>query len=605
LYGLVPWFQKATANAIRLRPPTTESNPMKGNTAESWLLLATSSTIVLAPFATTTLSYRTALVVQASLIAGALLAVVCAGWAVGKRISVPTLESLPPRYLGWLVLWLAAAALGTLVGLMRGNQTQGVLAQAFSLGVMPFAAGIALPYEGPRGRQAVALGILSGCAIGGGIQIIAWLLGAYRGEPSLRLYLPNGISIVGVVPIALAFLFWAHRWSPKLPAAAYRTTGSIVAIIAVLSGLRSLWLLMIVAGGIVVVVTLARPGTATAWGKKTVLVVLASAFLLGAVGVLWRNIPGPNLVAGCLGTASEGHDAYAQWTAGEIHRVVSVCHDQPVAGPGLYRLKARAVVQGNGTFRFALRWQGPSAEHLRWSVVDTTVTEGDSRVGANLKAPEGAVAVSLQAVALSETISSWRIEELSLRRIGGRLAVAASRQTGYLTRRVRSIDGAVANLVGIDATRGDRSSLARYHEARAVIQEMRSSSRLELAFGHGLGAVLSLSEGYGRDPVTGAPTITRDTNYLHNFYLFLIFKLGVIGSIAVLGSVALLGLHLAFLVGASSGELKSFAGVMLVVWLMYLTWAAVAPEIIDFRIAPLLGLCSGVVCRTASEHCEG
>jgi hypothetical protein len=104
--------------------------------------------------------------------------------------------------------------------------------------------------------------------------------------------------------------------------------------------------------------------------------------------------------------------------------------------------------------------------------------------------------------------------------------------------------------------------------------------------------------------MTGEPIISRETNYLHNFYLFLIFKLGVLGSIAVLMSVALLALHLALLFGESTGELRSFAGAILVVWGLYLTWAVVAPEIIDFRIAPLLGLCTGVVCRNTSERDE-
>ncbi len=81
-----------------------------------------------------------------------------------------------------------------------------------------------------------------------------------------------------------------------------------------------------------------------------------------------------------------------------------------------------------------------------------------------------------------------------------------------------------------------------------------------------------------------------DVNYIHNWYLFLLFKLGIVGSILVLG--ALVG-WIAWIVRsfgrAADSKDRAFLVAAAAAWIVYAVWSLTSPEILDFRMAPLWG----------------
>jgi O-antigen ligase len=82
-----------------------------------------------------------------------------------------------------------------------------------------------------------------------------------------------------------------------------------------------------------------------------------------------------------------------------------------------------------------------------------------------------------------------------------------------------------------------------------------------------------------------------DVNYIHNLYLFLLFKLGLIGTVAVLAALALwIGWAIRSTLRLPHGERRAFLAATAAIWIGYCVWALTSPELIDFSMAPLFGL---------------
>jgi hypothetical protein len=144
---------------------------------------------------------------------------------------------------------------------------------------------------------------------------------------------------------------------------------------------------------------------------------------------------------------------------------------------------------------------------------------------------------------------------------------------------------------------GDASIAFRVREMSAVLAAIRAGSWTTWIFGHGLGATFALDT-IGYDNRGNIVRFNRP-NYIHNFYLFLPFKLGALGTFAVLSALAL------FVAAAVRGARRQppgsperrFLAAVAAAWVTYLAWSAAAPEILDFRLAPFWGV---VVALTAS-----
>jgi O-antigen ligase len=139
----------------------------------------------------------------------------------------------------------------------------------------------------------------------------------------------------------------------------------------------------------------------------------------------------------------------------------------------------------------------------------------------------------------------------------------------------------VASLGRLLTGRVDRSVSLRLAESRSLLARLRTSGWPSRLFGHGLGATFDAGRGTG-----------DSTNYVHNFYLFLLFKLGLVGTVLVLAAFALWCRYLlvALLARRAGTPARVRLAAALAAWLAYLLWSVSSPEILDFRIAPLWGL---------------
>lgn len=128
----------------------------------------------------------------------------------------------------------------------------------------------------------------------------------------------------------------------------------------------------------------------------------------------------------------------------------------------------------------------------------------------------------------------------------------------------------------------------RVLELRAILSEWRRASLGRLLVGQGLGATFAF------DNLTWTPDGRQvrvpEASYIHNFYLFLAFKLGLAGVAALTGLLSIAW----WVIGAvhrgggrgSSVWIAAGAGAA---WLAYLAWSVTSPEIYNFRVAPLWG----------------
>jgi len=128
----------------------------------------------------------------------------------------------------------------------------------------------------------------------------------------------------------------------------------------------------------------------------------------------------------------------------------------------------------------------------------------------------------------------------------------------------------------------------RIQEWQSVYEEWRQSTWQRNLLGHGLGAVFSF-ENVGWDD-QGRRISLPEASYIHNFYVFLGFKLGVAGLAALAGLLILAGwtARRAWMVRDRPG--CWFAAAAAAGWVAYLLWSATSPEILSFRMAPLWGV---------------
>ena len=133
-------------------------------------------------------------------------------------------------------------------------------------------------------------------------------------------------------------------------------------------------------------------------------------------------------------------------------------------------------------------------------------------------------------------------------------------------------------------------------ETRALLHRVERAHGGALLLGHGLGAVYRVPP-----PGNGVAPPGHPVSYVHNFYLFLLFKLGLVGTVLVIASLALFTTSplLRLLRGAGTGS-RPILAVALATWVGYAVWSAACPMILDFHVAPLLGLVVAAASRPAA-----
>jgi hypothetical protein len=536
-------------------------------------------TILLSRFAAQSLSPAAEPAVQATVNLAITLAVVLLGlagpgWRSNLRLSAS------PLMLG-VGLYAAAAVFGGVVALARGNESHLLAGQLLAMGLLPLAAlgGWMLGSAAGVRRFATAVSAMSCAAC-----LAAFTFGFVRlasGQDPKRFSFPNGMAPTGMAMLAsllaLALGATSNGWKRRLAF----TAAGIVAAYSIASTVRSLWL-----AGAFAVLAFAP----LAWGAPAVLgrrvlravgELLAFAAAVMVLATLWWGHTRPDILGRMADRRPTAGRSAAQTEAGPdaVHpseatsetgvRVVRT----PEVPAGTYRLRGEVLFGGPGRAQVCVGPAGAIAE-LEPIVADVILaTEAGARSFSEVvvsKAPAASLDVRLRDMrGVSEGIKATSLERLGPVWLGSLISV---------------LNSAIHRPVDPDETPG-----AGAFAGDASIREFLRSSWTARLLGHGLGARFDFTAaGYDRQ---GQVVRFENPNYIHNFYVFLLFKLGIVGLVLV-GAALLLWTLVpakAALRFPAGDPRRIFLAASAAAWFGYSVWSLAAPEILDFRLAPLWG----------------
>ena len=510
--------------------------------------------IAVVPYATVWIPFQANLWVGG----GALVAIVAALVALGRRELVGAVADAPrPLRLG-LALYLAAAAYGALLGLAYGNPTRYVVTQAASMIILPVGFIAFRAAARPSLRQlATGLGLGSFVALAIHVAFLVGRAGApaVSGE-ALRLVLPNDVAFTGTAVMAfLTALAWRSEMGAPLATAACVASGFLLAG----SMSRGAWLAAL--GGVVLFWWLSRRRPWWTLALIAAALLLGVAMILGASARVWENAR--PLVASNLELPAEAPPGTAidiqkqvPVTGGPVEIALSV--RGRTTPPPVVIVSSFDPVEGEREFAM-LRPNPRSPSQAARSVAFT---------------PPGATQLSFRVWAPSGGGGSMRVEA---RELAGPLA-GWIRTVGL---RVSTLGTAVTN------PSGDDTLEYRVREWEAVRKAWMGSSALRRLTGCGLGAIVEFPNSSW--DFEGRRVLVPTASYLHNFYVFLGFKLGVGGVVALAGLLMVAAWTWRAARSARDAGGSPALAAAAACWCAYLVWSATSPEIINAHTATLLG----------------
>jgi O-antigen ligase len=554
--------------------------------------------LVLVPYPTAFLPFRTALVTQAGILLALCLCLLV--WGGSRPGAIARLRSAPPLVLAGLILYTAAGALGAWVALVRGNDTTYLAGQLLSMGLLPLAALAGLLMPKPLARR-FAAGLVGGVAIAAAIHFVHWAATLSQGRPLFRLYLPNAIAAVGPALMALLLAVALRREQHAFPRRLGGLGLAAAALYMVGAGVRSLWVVtpFVVAFYLLLAPSRAsseRPPNRISMVKLTGgAVALAGLFLLGVWH--WWQRPRPDLLpqAGTLGGVNGrpataeviGGDGPAAWTLswrpGPRHRSLTLVEDLPVQSSVGYRGQLEVNAGPSGTCYLVLDWLDPQQQVVERSRSLPIDASGETRIAyATGKVPAGATGAQMRFACTEDAGGVWLLGAPGLHAIHPPGLALAAQQIRFLGQRVGNL-----SQLWSPGEPGDESLALRRRESQGLWDAVRSASLPERLLGHGLGATFLPRPAPG-GAVAGA---VEPVNYVHNFYLFLAFKLGVLGTLMVLCAVALFtAVPWRGSRRARDPSVRRFLAAATAIWVGYAVWNVACPQLLDFRMAPLWGL---------------
>ena len=535
--------------------------------------------VVLAPLTTMGLPFRTALVATAVLQLALTLAAVAA--TVRPAHARASLAAARRPILVGLALHLAATTLGTVVAIARGNDTALLAGQALALGMLPLAALTAA--GGGRGERwrALCACLAAALSLGACVQLLGSPLGLTPAALSQRFALPNGVSLSSVAVLAIALAPCLLR----APSAALRLLGgtaiALAAALVVASQTRTH-----LVGVLVVCATLAALAGATGPRPLARASAIAAALVLiglslpAAAWLWWRAPRSPLPVERTqppVATVPAAGDAASRPGHGPLRlATVAVPPGALVRVTGTLACEASAAV----TIRLR-RLDGDHGALVTLMPLSVPAAPVPSAFVLLATGDGGRLAVEIK----GDRDARCRLVDAGAVRLGGAALAPAVKWT--LAALTRPPDPDPSGATGPLA--GDASLAFRFKESQALLAEMRSSTVAELLLGHGLGATFRLdTDGYDN---RGNVVPFGATNYVHNLYLFLPFKLGIAGTALFLAAVALWlceSVRAALAFAPSSPE-RLFAAGAAAVWTAFAVMGLAAPHLIAPGKAPLLG----------------
>lgn len=591
----------------------------------AWAFAGLTAALVLAPYATTSLDLRTGMMVQAVLLLALTSALLALGLSARRRDHHPAVtwrglgtiawHCLDPRDRANAGMWLYTSAIvwGTAVALLRGNDAILLSGQIVAMGLLPlgFAAGRLQPRNSAR---SLILGTCLAVSAAVVMHLAAWCSAAAAGRSMVRLFLANTVGVVGLLPISFLLLLTVRSSvSPTL-----RRLCDLALVLSSIylvgSGVRGAWLSLGFASLLWVGLRFrqARVRQRRLLYRAALCALAATVFggLLLGLPAWWLQQPFTNLLPGgehpatWLLASEVGFDASSPNVEppARIEWDESI-HDQEVPlqlvldVDRTYRLRAWLHGHPSSLAYVALRWRD-QAGHLLHQPLDARAQPWRQLqiVTAIGRPPASSHSASLHfgvpkygSGHRDPPAGVWTLERVELQDLGPAWTAPFWRQADYTLTRLRTL------LPG-EQHSATPSIDYRWLEARSLLHHFTAATwPLRLA-GHGLGATYELEAGATTGPrieqLTGRLDAAR-LNYIHNFYAFLLYKLGVVGSLLVATALTLwIGRASQLCQRPQTGDplLDLVPTATLSILAAYLIWGLSSPELINFRIAPLLGL---------------
>ncbi|MBZ5589325.1 MAG: O-antigen ligase family protein [Acidobacteriia bacterium] len=504
-------------------------------------------------------------------VGSALVAIVAALVGLGRRDTVQAVRNSPHAVRLGLTLYVGAAAYGAVLGLVLGNPIRYVVSQTASMAILPASfIGFRTGSRPSLRRLATGLGLGSMVALGVHVGFLVLRAGgpAVTGE-ALRLTLPHDISFIGTAVMAfLAALVWWAEARSAFAAGAVAASGCLL----VGSMSRGAWLVSLGGFGLLWLLSRRR--------RWWTLALLASAplacvaVILGASGWVWGH--GRPLVASRVD--------FSPQTLPDS--VIEIERDVPVTG-GPIEL----------TFGASGPWTQPPV-----LVVKARDGSGNMTSLAALTPNPSAPSEDVRSVHFPP-IGVIRLDFL-VRQAGGdsrALRLEARELPGALAGWVRTL-GLRLRTIGTAITKPAEDDTMQYRlsEWAAVRRVWLGSSPTGWLIGRGLGATVEFPNSSW--DAQGHRVLVPTSSYLHNFYVFLGFKLGLAGIAALAGLLMVVGwtCRVAWSARSTGGSLPLAAAAAC--WCAYLAWSVTSPEIINAHTATLLGALVAASLADAAHH---
>lgn len=569
--------------------------------------------LVLAPYSGIPFDGRMVLFVQAFVIC--LIVGLMALFGFATRDRPRRTQLVAPRILIGLGFYIVAAILGVIVALVRGNDPQLILGQAVSMLLLPAGAAAGFLSANHETWPHVRNGIVLGVGLGSLVHLIHWIVSAVQGDVLWRMYFPHFISIQGTALLGLLLVLSMALASHSKLTFPLVATALLIFLFIVGSGTRSLWLVTIAA----ILTLFACFARQIQLSRFLVSGVLAAAILalpvVTTVGVdLWaisrsgNVLPSNNPAEFPLvrlssmlrlnpAAVQDADNGGLEWKASIDKRSVVVSMPMPVHSAGSYELRVVARRKGSRSGSVGLQWLDKSGRNLgylrafdrshgEWTMLRQVSTP-----------PRGTTACRLILALGPGRDAQWEVRRIELVRLGPAALSPIIRYARHLIRRAGSILGG-----DVPGTLRLRKSIdLRFLETTRLVRRFAQSQPQTKILGHGLGATYATphsSPKHGQS--LNAPA---QINYIHNYYVFLLFKIGILGFLLV-GSALLLWMVDCSIRARHSFPIleKSFPLAIAVALASYAVWSLACPGFLDFRVAPIWGLVLAAVSQTGRNE---
>jgi hypothetical protein len=564
------------------------TEPEPGPTTALVLLVAA---VVLCPYFTITLSFRNALMVQAALVTALILLIGVLPTLASRR--APRLRQVPVVARHVAIVWMGVGVLGTVVGIVRGNDPVLLMGQLLALALLPLGilAGAAIQHTDRW--QTVTRGIVGGTIIGAAVSIAASLGGLVE-DQTRAMYLPNHVSVTGSFLLAALLYVGAAPQTSDLKRRLLRFLAlAILGVYLLMLGSRSLLLLTPVC--VVTWAILARNTRPVRTLAAALVGAAVSLCLLFSVVLHRTGEPvlsgGSVRLVGTVGTPLpdvlvlplEGESATIDNIEGD--QIVLASQRIEIPDSGAYRFGGEIRGAGAGTGYLGIRWLDNDGRLLGIERAYATARGQWQTVHRIVRNPNGSTAMQVIVGTKDGSPGTWSFRMPTVTYLGSTLVVTFHRQWSSLTNRY----GRLAELALLQGITASPSLAFRVKETQTVWSRLVDAPLAYQLLGHGLGATFEYRFGSFKD--TQRTRESSHQNYIHNHYMYLLFKVGVVGAVLIIGATGYFLWSLWSTVRAHPpGRTRGRVAAVTAAWIGYLVWGIVAPELADFRIAPLWGL---------------